>query len=117
MRIKYSKMNQQEMADILGVKKRTYGSWERGEAMINLEYAFKCAVILGCSIDEIAGRSTGPTSNSGDADQQLLNECYESMSDEGKKTLLKVASSLEKDAANRVEKDSPKHPENKTAIA
>lgn len=52
---KAAKLNQQQMADKLGVLKRTYGSWERQEVEMSLKQAFECAVILGCSIDDLVG--------------------------------------------------------------
>lgn len=48
-------LKQAEIAERLNVKVRTYGSWERGEAMMSLDQAYNCAVLLDCSIDEIAG--------------------------------------------------------------
>ena len=47
---------QAEVAELLGVKERTYASWERQEVMLSLEQAYDCAVILNCTIDEICGR-------------------------------------------------------------
>lgn len=48
-------LSQDDMANALGIKKRTYASWERKEAMLNLEQAYYCAIALNCTIDEIAG--------------------------------------------------------------
>ena len=48
-------LSQQKMADELHIKVRTYGSWERGEVMINAAQVFDCARILNCSTDEILG--------------------------------------------------------------
>ena len=48
-------LSQQEMADRLGVKTARYGSWERGERMLNAAQLVDCARILDCSCDEILG--------------------------------------------------------------
>ena len=45
--------SQKEMADALGIKVRTYGSWERGEVVMNIEQLYACAVILDCSCDAL----------------------------------------------------------------
>ena len=82
-------LNQQQMADKLGIPKRTYGSWERQEVEINLKQAFDCAVILECSIDELVGYT--PPIEYSDSDQEALNGYYESMNDDGKKKLLDIA--------------------------
>ena len=48
-------MSQQQFADALNIKVRTYGSWERGEVMMNVAQLVDCARILDCSTDEILG--------------------------------------------------------------
>ncbi len=48
-------MTQSEMADALGVKHRTYGSWERGEAGLSLSMAAECVKLLGCTLEDLAG--------------------------------------------------------------
>lgn len=55
MRKKAGIKSQSAMAEMLGVPERRYSSWERGEAMPNLEQAYNCALVLGCTIDDIAG--------------------------------------------------------------
>lgn len=46
-------LSQEDMAKALGEKTRTYGSWERGEVMMNLEQACRCAAVLKCTVDDI----------------------------------------------------------------
>lgn len=96
-------LNQQQMADALNVKKRTYGSWERGEANMSFPQACACADILDCTLDELAGRTITRTYT--DAGQEIVNICYESMNDKGKETLVSVAQSMERDVANRIAKN------------
>ena len=50
-------LRQQEVADALGVRFATYGSWEREERQINLRDAIRLAELFGCTLDELAGRS------------------------------------------------------------
>lgn len=82
-------LSQQQMADALGIKKRTYGSWERQEVSLSLEQAYDCAVILGCSIDAIAGYD--PPVSYSDPAQAALNGYWESMNDDGRRRLLDIA--------------------------
>lgn len=47
--------SQQEVANQLGIKVSRYGSWERGERMLNAAQLVDCARVLDCSTDEILG--------------------------------------------------------------
>ena len=47
---------QADLAQTLGVNPRTYASWERGEVKLTLGDAQRIADVLGCSLDELAGR-------------------------------------------------------------
>lgn len=84
---KRCKLSQGEVADRLGVKVRTYGSWERGEAMLSLKQAYDCAVVLGCTIDEIAGLDRERL-RSADPYEGELVECYRAATSEGKANIL-----------------------------
>ena len=95
--------SQDEMAQKLGIKKSRYGTWERGERMMSLEQAYNVTEILGCTLDELVGRDH--SRGFADPGQAALNACYENMNDDGKGTLVSVARSLERDTANRIEKD------------
>lgn len=48
--------SQPEFAKLLGIKPRKYESWEREEVRLSLEDACRIADVLGCSLDELAGR-------------------------------------------------------------
>lgn len=48
-------LSQQDMAERLGIKTSRYGSWERGERMLNAAQLVACARVLDCSCDEILG--------------------------------------------------------------
>lgn len=47
---------QSDFARALGVKERTYASWEREEVGLSMSQACDIADFLGCSLDELAGR-------------------------------------------------------------
>lgn len=96
-------LSQQQMADALGIKKRTYGSWERQEVSLSLEQAYDCAVILGCSIDAIAGYE--PPVAYSDPGQEKLNEYWESMNTKGRSALLNSAELMSGSPDTRIEKD------------
>lgn len=84
---KRSGLKQKEMAERLGVDVRTYGAWERKENMLNLEQAFNCAVVLGCTIDEIAGLDRERLRQHDPYEGELV-ECYRAATAEGKANIL-----------------------------
>lgn len=47
------RMSQADFASAVGVSDRTVGSWERGESFPNAEQIWNCAVILGCTPNDI----------------------------------------------------------------
>lgn len=95
---------QQDMADALKVPYTRYADWERGDTEMSLSTAFQITELLQCTLDELVGR-TPPPANYTDPNQRALNACYENMNDEGKRTLMKVARSLEYDVENRAVKN------------
>ena len=50
-----AKLNQQQVADALGIPKGRYGDWERETTTLNLKDAIELADLFGCSLDELAG--------------------------------------------------------------
>ena len=98
---KQAGLNQQEMADALGVKKRTYGSWERGEVTMSFPQAVACAEILNCTTDALAGRSVDSKKLTDPYEQELMN-CYRSSTIDRKERILDTArdaAAMSKDAA------------------
>lgn len=87
------RITQQEMADRVGEKKRTYGAWERGESMLSLEQAYNCAVALGCSIDEIAGY-VPPGRDDGEPQMRAIRGAYATMNKHGRESLATAARAL-----------------------
>ena len=97
--------NQQEMSDLLGVKKRTYGSWEREEVMMSLKQAYNVTEVLGCTLDELVGRQPPKPGSYADANQQRLNNYYESLNEKSKDDLVGFVRSFAADPARRMVKD------------
>lgn len=100
--------NRDAFAEKLGVNKHTYRSWETGAAMMSLEQAYNCAVLLGCTIDEIAGLST-PECHYSDPRQEKLNQYYEQSNDRGKIQIIEAAENAFSNLKNRLEKEGQNH--------
>ena len=111
---KLAGLDQQEMADALGIKKRTYGSWERGEVTISFPQAIACAEVLGCTTAELAGRK--PIRSFADPQQAALNGYYESMNERGRATLVESARLMSDGDSVRIEKDGAEHSGIQTAM-
>lgn len=107
-------LSQEDIAESLGIKKSRYGTWERGERMMSLEQAYNVTEVLGCTLEELVGRA--PVRSFADPGQAALNACYENMNDDGKGTLVSVARSLERDTANRIEKNGAELPEDQAKL-
>lgn len=97
-------LSQDEMAEKLGIKTSRYGTWERVERMLSLKQAYDCAVILGCSIDAIAGYD--PPVSYSDPAQAALNGYWESMNDDGRERLLGIAELAADSGKVRVQKNA-----------
>ena len=54
-------INQQELADIMGVKQAAVSLWESGQAMPRPDKLPELAKILGCSIDDLLKPSESET--------------------------------------------------------
>jgi len=52
-------LTQEELAKMVDATKRQIGAWERGENDLPLDYADSIASVLGCTLDELAGRADG----------------------------------------------------------
>ena len=50
---KQSKLSQQEVADILGISRNSYGQKERGDVPFNLEEMFALSELLDSSLDNL----------------------------------------------------------------
>lgn len=91
----------------VGESSSTYTAYEQGSRPLPITKAWKYADIFNCSLDDICGRLSPRVY--ADPDQQRLNDCYENMNEKGQATLVSVAQSMEKDATNRLKKNSAEH--------
>lgn len=83
--------SQQEVADILGIRKDRYGDWERETNMPNLKDAINMADIFHCSLDELAGRKTPEHAPTLTDDEQRLVDAYQASDDGTRRSLMYIA--------------------------
>lgn len=76
-------MGQKEVADLVNMTVRRYGSYERGERAISLDDAARIADVLQCSLDELADRSEF-IGRFSDANQVELNKLYQYLDEPNK---------------------------------
>ena len=50
---KRAKLSQQEVADVLGISRNSYGQKERGDVSFNLEEMFALSDLLNASLDDL----------------------------------------------------------------
>ena len=86
---KQAGLKQKELAEKIGVDWRTYGSWERGERNMSFAQACNCCDVLGCSLDELAGREWRPSFS--DPQEEELHRCWQVSTDENRHALLVMA--------------------------
>lgn len=70
-------------AEHIGMSKDTYTNYEQGARPITLELAWEFADVLGCTLDELAGRDFNADSYA-DPRQAVMNDDYARLSDAGK---------------------------------
>ena len=85
-------LDQQAVADALGITKRRYGNWEREDREINLRDAIRLAQLFDCTLDELAGRGW-PPSPALDADEAALVEAWRTANPQGRAAIEAVATS------------------------
>ena len=91
-------LSQEDMAQSLEVKKSRYGTWERGERMMNLEQAYNCAIVLGCTLNDLVGMSSSRVF--ADPRQGRINEQYEEMNDRGQQRIADSVDDIHSNPAN-----------------
>ena len=70
-------------AEHIGMSKDTYTNYEQGARPITVELAWEFADVLGCTLDELAGRDFKADSYA-DPRQAVMNDDYARLSDAGK---------------------------------
>ncbi|MBE5023970.1 helix-turn-helix transcriptional regulator [Olsenella sp. DSM 107455] len=80
-------------AEKIGMNAYTYTNYEQGKANFTLEKAWEFADLLGCSLDELAGRQWPPEGASAPADpmREELVRCYDASTAENRHSLVVAA--------------------------
>ena len=86
--------NRDEFAQVIGVNKHTYRSWETGAAMMSLSQAYDVALALGCTLNDLVGMDSNARQYA-DPRQAELNRCWESLDSERQDRILADAHDME----------------------
>lgn len=80
-------------AEHYGINAGTYTNYEQGKRNLTLEKAWEFADLLGCSLDELAGRQWPPEGASALADpmREELVRCYDASTAENRHSLVVAA--------------------------
>lgn len=80
-------------AEHYGINAGTYTNYEQGKRNLTLEKAWEFADLLGCSLDELAGRQWPPEGASAPADpmRDELVRCYDASTAENRHSLVVAA--------------------------
>ena len=95
-----AKLNQQQVADALGIPKGRYGDWERETTTLNLKDAIELADLFGCTLDELAGHEVHDREQQQiSPDEQTIVDAYRIADTKQKRHMLSTAQ-LEIEMAN-----------------
>lgn len=98
-------LSQSELAEKVGASLRTVSSWERGETVPDAEIIWNCALIFGCTPNDVLGwYESRPKEESliNSPYEQELMDCYRSSTVDRKERILDTArdaAAMSKDAA------------------
>lgn len=83
-------------AEHYGINAGTYTNYEQGKRNLTLEKAWEFADLLGCSLDELAGRQWPPEGASASADpgESSLVSAYRELSEEGREVAVNVVAGM-----------------------
>lgn len=87
-------MNQKEAAEKVGITPQGWNGWELGKRKLNLMDACKVCEVLGCSLDELAGREWPPAGRNNDVapDERIVLDAMAKVNDEGRARIVENAS-------------------------
>lgn len=105
-------LNQTQLGEAVGKDYKTISNWEKGKTYPNAEQIFSICTACNCSPNELFCWTKEDEIFYQSREQKILNDCYENMNGQGQATLVTVAQSLQKDAANRIVKDREERLEN-----
>lgn len=83
-------LTQKQLGDAVGVSMRKVSGWERLETEISLTDAARVADVLGCTLDELAGREF-PGTTALSTDERDLIGLYRDANSQGQATIMGVA--------------------------
>lgn len=98
-------LSQSELAEKVGASLRTVSSWERGETVPDAEIIWNCALIFGCTPNDVLGwYESHPKEEAliNSPYEQELMDCYRSSTVDRKERILDTArdaAAMSKDAA------------------
>ena len=86
-----NKLTQEQVADILGIPKKTYQNYEREVRDADSDVLCALADYYGISLDELVGRKTA---DEAETPEEELVAIYKKMNEDGREALLIVANGL-----------------------
>ena len=86
-----NKLTQEQVADILGIPKKTYQNYEREVRDADSDVLCALADYYGISLDELVGRKTA---DEAETPEEELVAIYKKMNENGREALLIVANGL-----------------------
>lgn len=107
---KAKKITQGELAMKIGVSERIVGGWERGETGLPLDDAYRCALALGCTPNDLCGwydehpRQEAPASLPPEESELMRN--YRACSSQWKSTISMTARAAAGESREEAERAS-----------
>lgn len=92
-------------AEHYGINAGTYTNYEQGKRNLTLEKAWEFADLLGCSLDELAGRQWPPEGASATSDprREALLASYDLLNDDGRTIASEAVASMARDPLRRAD--------------
>ena len=104
---KNRKLTQNQLAMMIGETDRVVGAWERGETALPLDSAYKIAIALGCSVNDLCGWPKGKNEGrvfEDDFEEELIR-CYRESTPDRQDRILDTA----RDAAGMSKEMAERH--------
>ena len=111
---KNRKLTQNQLAMMIGETDRVVGAWERGETALPLDSAYKIAIALGCSVNDLCGWPKGKNEGrvfEDDFEEELLR-CYRESTPDRQDRILETArdaAGMSKEMAERYMPEAKQH--------
>lgn len=108
------KLTQSQLATMIGETDRVVGAWERGETALPFDSAYKIALALGCSVNDLCGWPKGKNEGrvfEDDFEEELLR-CYRESTPDRQDRILETArdaAGMSKEMAERYMPEAKQH--------